>query len=60
MGNPLVNELIIPLGKKDMWNASAPEDEAQFVADYRRLDVAKALQLVSSVPGADRRRATTS
>ena len=49
-GNPLVNELIIPLGKKDMWNASAPEDEAQFVADYRRLDVAKALQFVSNVP----------
>ena len=46
LGNPLVNELIIPLGKKDMWNASAPEDEAQFAADYRRLDVAKALQFV--------------
>ncbi len=50
LGNPLVNELIIPLGKKDMWNASAPEDEAQFAADYRRLDVAKALQFVSNVP----------
>ena len=50
LGNPLVNELIIPLGKKDMWNASAPEDEAQFVADYKRLDVAKALQFVSGVP----------
>jgi hypothetical protein len=46
LGNPLVNELIIPLGKKDMWNASAPENEAQFVADYRRLDVAQALQFV--------------
>src|SRR5580765_6706450 len=29
-----------------MWNASAPEDEAQFVPDYRRLDVANALQFV--------------
>ena len=50
MGNPLVNELIIPIGQKDFWNASAPEDEAQFVDAYRRLDVAQALQLVSGVP----------
>src|SRR5262249_13229395 len=50
LGNPLVNELIIPIGKKDFWNVSAPEDEAQFVQDYRNLDVAKALQLVSGVP----------
>jgi uncharacterized protein DUF4331 len=50
MGNPLVNELIIPVGKKDFWNAAAPEDESQFVEDYRRLDIAQALQLVSGVP----------
>src|SRR5262249_13943049 len=50
MGNPLVNELIIPVGQKDFWNASAPEDEAQFVEQYRKLDVAAALQLVSGVP----------
>jgi uncharacterized protein DUF4331 len=50
LGNPLVNELIIPVGRKDFWNASAPEDESQFVEDYRRLDVAQALQLVSGVP----------
>ena len=50
MGNPLVNELIIPLGKKDMWNASAPEDDEQFVPDYQRLDVATALQFVSGIP----------
>jgi uncharacterized protein DUF4331 len=50
MGNPLVNELIIPVGMKDFWNASAPEDEAQFVEQYRKLDVAAALQLVSGVP----------
>jgi hypothetical protein len=49
LGNPLVNELIIPIGKKDFWNASSPEDEAQFVDEYRKLDVAKALQLVSGV-----------
>lgn len=50
MGNPLVNELIIPIGMKDFWNASEPEDESQFVDAYRRLDVAAALQAVSGVP----------
>jgi hypothetical protein len=50
MGNPLVNELIIPIGQKDFWNASAPEDEAQFLQEYLDLDVAGALQLVSGVP----------
>jgi len=50
MGNPLVNELIIPIGMKDLWNATEAEDEAQFLASYRNLAVAGALQLVSGVP----------
>ncbi|HEX4826113.1 MAG TPA: DUF4331 domain-containing protein [Candidatus Polarisedimenticolaceae bacterium] len=50
MGNPLVNELIIPIGFKDLWNQTAPEDEAQFLPYYRDLAVAGALQLVSGVP----------
>lgn len=50
MGNPLVNELIIPIGLKDRWNQTEPEDEAQFLRFYRELAVAQALQLVSGVP----------
>jgi hypothetical protein len=50
MGNPLVNELVIRFGKKDLWNATAPEDEALFLPAYRALDVAGALQVVSGVP----------
>ncbi|MDD5273832.1 MAG: DUF4331 domain-containing protein [Methylovulum sp.] len=34
MGNPLVNELIIGTGKKDLWNATEPEKEAQFLDFY--------------------------
>ena len=49
MANPLVNELIIPIGRKDFWNATEPEDEAQFLNEYRILAVAGALQLVSGV-----------
>jgi hypothetical protein len=34
LGNPLVNEVLIPLGKKDLWNASDPRDDAQFASRY--------------------------
>jgi len=34
LGNPLVNEVLIPLGKKDLWNATAPLYDAQFVPHY--------------------------
>jgi hypothetical protein len=50
MANPLVNELIIRIGRKDFWNATFPEDEALFLPAYRALDVAAALNLVSGVP----------
>jgi hypothetical protein len=30
LGNPLVNELLIPLGKKDYWNTQAPVHDKQF------------------------------
>jgi hypothetical protein len=50
MGNPLVNELIIRFGRKDLWNATLPENEEFFVNAYRELDVAAALELVSGVP----------
>ncbi|MBY0401562.1 DUF4331 domain-containing protein, partial [Myxococcota bacterium] len=49
MANPLVNELIIRFGRKDLWNATLPEDESFFVGAYRDLDVAGALELVSGV-----------
>ncbi len=34
MGNPLINEVIIGTGKKDLWNATEPEYEAQFLDFY--------------------------
>ena len=30
LGNPLVNEVIIPMGKKDFWNTQEPEHDKQF------------------------------
>jgi len=49
MANPLVNELIIRFGRKDLWNATLPEDEADFLDAYRNLAVGDALELVSGV-----------
>jgi hypothetical protein len=32
LGNPLVNEVVIPVGKKDLFNASKPQDDGQFLS----------------------------
>jgi hypothetical protein len=40
LGNPLVNEVIIPLGQKDRWNASDPSDDAQFERFYLKPELA--------------------
>jgi hypothetical protein len=56
MANPLVNELIIRFGRKDLWNATLPEDEALFLDAYRNLAVGDALELVSGVPVPDNPR----
>src|SRR5215510_1720107 len=50
LANPLVNELIITTPVKDVWNATEPEDEANFQAFYRNPVIATALQLVFGVP----------
>ena len=32
LGNPLVNEVLIPLGRKDFWNTETPGDDKQFAS----------------------------
>jgi len=34
LGNPLINEAVIPLGKKDLWNSADPEHDSQFYPYY--------------------------
>ena len=46
MGNPLVNELIIPTNMKDRWNATDAEDENNFVSFYCNSALATALNAV--------------
>lgn len=40
LGNPLVNELLIPLGQKDRWNATDPADDAQSERFYLKPELA--------------------
>ena len=53
LGNPLVNEVIIPLGKKDYWNASNPSDDAQFLQHYRTPELAGLVNALYGPPVAD-------
>ena len=52
MANPLVNELIIGLDHKDLWNATEPEQEAAFLDFYvnSRLAIALNLRYGTDIP----------
>jgi hypothetical protein len=50
LGNPLVNEVVIPLGKKDRWNAVSPHQDAQFTRHFTNPELAAAINLL--FPGA--------
>jgi hypothetical protein len=50
LGNPLVNEVIIPMGKKDFWNTQSPRDDSQFAQYVRQPELAGLLNLL--YPGA--------
>ena len=41
LGFPLINEVIIPYGMKDHWNATYPKDDAQFMTYYQNPELAK-------------------
>jgi Domain of unknown function (DUF4331) len=41
LANPLVNEVVIPLGKKDLWNGSDPQDDGQFEGFYTDPEVTR-------------------
>ena len=49
LGNPLVNEVLIPIGKKDLWNASDPRNDADFLARYTNPELAGLVNLLYPV-----------
>ena len=46
LGNPLINEVIIPLGQKDRWNMSDPADDSQFQQFYETPELATLVNLL--------------
>ncbi|HLK01856.1 MAG TPA: DUF4331 domain-containing protein [Streptosporangiaceae bacterium] len=43
LGNPLVNEVLIPLGKKDVWNSLPPSSDKEFASYVLQPGLAAAL-----------------
>jgi hypothetical protein len=43
LGNPLVNEVMIPMGKKDYWNNQPPVNDSQFVQYFQHPELSTLL-----------------
>jgi hypothetical protein len=48
LGEPLINEAVIPLGRKDLWNRDDPEEDAQFERFYTNPEVSRLESLLYS------------
>jgi hypothetical protein len=46
LGNPLVNEVVVPMSKKDYWNAQAPVDDKQFTPAVLNPELAQLLPVL--------------
>jgi Domain of unknown function (DUF4331) len=46
LGNPLFNEVIVPMGKKDLWNSLTPESDSQFLSYVQHPELAKLLPVL--------------
>jgi hypothetical protein len=46
LGMPLINEVVIPIGKKDFWNSTQPQNDSQFVANYAHPELAGLLPVL--------------
>ena len=46
LGNPLVNEVLIPMAKKDYWNSVQPHEDAQFAKYFQHPELATLISKV--------------
>jgi Domain of unknown function (DUF4331) len=46
LGNPLFNEVIVPVGDKDRWNALDPSDDSDFAEYVKQPELAKLLPVL--------------
>jgi hypothetical protein len=51
LGNPLINEVIIPRHLKDYWNGQAPSKDSQFLKYYEAPELAGLENLLYGAPG---------
>ena len=50
LGNPLINEVVIPLGQKDYWNRADPADDSQFEHYYSTPEVSHLENILYGTP----------
>jgi hypothetical protein len=50
LGSPLVNEVVVPVGAKDLFNASQPVNDGQFLAGVTDPEVPKLMQKIYKIP----------
>jgi hypothetical protein len=50
LGNPLVNEVVIPVGKKDRFNASKPTGDTQFLPHVTNPELPKLIEAIYGIP----------
>jgi len=50
LGMPLVNEVVIPVGRKDEFNATRPENDAKFLPFVTSPEVPKLIQAIYQIP----------
>ncbi len=46
LGNPLFNEVIVPMGKKDLWNSLTPASDSQFLSYVQHPELAGLLPVL--------------
>jgi hypothetical protein len=46
LGNPLFNEVIVPMAEKDRWNAQPPTEDADFLQNVKRPELAALLPVL--------------
>jgi hypothetical protein len=52
LGNPLFNEVIVPMAQKDFWNSNQPENDGQFAKYVADPELANLLPILYTPPSA--------
>jgi hypothetical protein len=50
LGAPLVNEVVIPVGDKDKWNGSEPQNDSQFASYVTNPELPNLIQAIYGIP----------